>query len=107
MAYRSYNSNSNAPSALLKAALLNTTNELGNDGPDFIFGWGKVNAYRAQKVLEETRYISGNISQGGSATHSITIPANDSLRIVISFIGYQPRSNRAICGAKTTIPYRR
>jgi len=74
-AYRSFNAAANAPSALLKAALMNTTNELGTDGPDFIYGWGKVNAYKALKVLEENRYISGTISQAGTASHTVAIPA--------------------------------
>lgn len=75
-AYRSMNAGATAPSALLKACMLNTTNDLGNDGPDFIFGWGKVNAYRALLTLQENRYLTAAISQGGANTHNVTIPAN-------------------------------
>jgi len=75
-AYRDLNAGANAPSALLKAALLNSANDLGNDGPDYSFGWGKVNAYRALKTLEENRYINGSVGQAGSASHTISIPAN-------------------------------
>ncbi|WCL82336.1 S8 family serine peptidase [Saprospira sp. CCB-QB6] len=75
-AYRSMNAGTDAPSALLKAALLNSANDLGNDGPDFSFGWGKVNAYRALKTLEDNRYINGAVGQAASATHTINIPAN-------------------------------
>ena len=75
-AYRSLNSSQNAPSALLKASLLNTANEMGNDGPDFIFGWGKVNAFKALNLLQENRYLSNDITQGNTATHTINIPAN-------------------------------
>jgi hypothetical protein len=63
-------------SALIKAALLNTTNDLGNIGPDFKFGWGLVNAYRAALLLEDGRYLSDNVSQGGNNTHTINVPAN-------------------------------
>ncbi|MCH2020964.1 MAG: PKD domain-containing protein [Saprospiraceae bacterium] len=63
-----------APSALLKATMLNTANDLGNDGPDFTFGWGKINALKALNLLEEDRYFSNTISQGDSNIHSITIP---------------------------------
>ncbi|MEC7405508.1 MAG: S8 family serine peptidase, partial [Bacteroidota bacterium] len=45
--YKTLNNGSNGPSALLKAVMLNTANDLGNDGPDFIHGWGKVNALKA------------------------------------------------------------
>ena len=75
-AYRTMNSGQNAPSALLKAALLNTANEMGNDGPDFIFGWGKVNAFKALNLIQDNRYLSNDITQGNTATHTINIPAN-------------------------------
>ncbi|MFM2190957.1 MAG: hypothetical protein RL491_1343, partial [Bacteroidota bacterium] len=83
-AYRELNSGQNAEGALLKACLLNSAEDLGNPGPDFRFGWGRVNALRAVTVLEDNRYFSGLISQGGSATHSITVPANTKqLRVML------------------------
>jgi len=74
-AYRELNAGAIAPSALLKLSILVTANELGNDGPDFIFGWGKVNAVLSVNLLEENRYFSGTIGQAGNNTHNITIPA--------------------------------
>jgi len=74
-AYSDLNAGATAPSALMKVAMLATANDLGNDGPDFIYGWGKVNGLKAVKLLEENRYLSSSISQGGSNTHNITIPA--------------------------------
>lgn len=83
-AYRDMNSNNTAPSALIKACLLNSANDLGNDGPDFIFGWGKVNTFKALRILEENRYLSSTISQGGLNVHNITIPANVSrVRVMV------------------------
>jgi len=70
--------------ALIKATLLNTTNDAGNVGPDFIFGWGIVNGLRAGKLLEDGRYLSDDISQGGSNTHNIVVPAGTTqLRVMI------------------------
>lgn len=63
------------PSALIKAALLNTANDYGNVGPDFKFGWGIVNALRAGILIEDGRYLMDDISQGNSNTHSILIPS--------------------------------
>lgn len=74
-AYSDLNGGTVAPSALLKAALLNTANDLGNDGPDFIYGWGKVNGLKAVQLLEDNRYFSSTLAQGASNSHSITIPA--------------------------------
>lgn len=74
-AYQVLNAGNTAPSALLKATMLVTANDLGNDGPDFTFGWGKVNGLRAVKLLEDGRHFSDNIAQGGANSHNITIPA--------------------------------
>jgi len=74
-AYSSLNGGATAPSALLKATLLNSAEELGNDGPDFIFGWGKVNGLGAVKILENNQYLTSSISQGGTNSHQIAIPA--------------------------------
>lgn len=73
-AYREING-ATAPSALLKATILATANDLGNDGPDFIYGWGKINGLKAAKLLEEGRHFKDTLSQGGSNTHTINIPA--------------------------------
>ncbi|MDC0257581.1 S8 family peptidase [Crocinitomicaceae bacterium] len=64
-----------ANSALLKATVMNTANDLGNEGPDFIYGWGKINGLKAVQLLEDGRYTSGSISQGGNDQVSISVPA--------------------------------
>lgn len=74
--YRSLNNNAVPPTALLKAAILNTAEDLGNPGPDFQFGWGRINALRAMNLLQNNRYLTGTISQNDSVNHSITVPAN-------------------------------
>ena len=63
-----------APAALLKAILMNTANDLGNVGPDFIFGWGKVNARKALSVLEEGRFLTGFIGNGDVQQIPIDVP---------------------------------
>lgn len=74
-AYSDLNAGAVAPSALMKAALLNTANDLGNDGPDFIYGWGKVNGLKAVQLLEDNHYLNGTLTQGDSSSHQIVIPA--------------------------------
>ncbi len=74
-AYSEANGNVLPPSALIKAALLNTANDAGNVGPDFKFGWGIVNGLRAAKLIEDNRFLSDVITQGGSNSHSINVPA--------------------------------
>ncbi|MEZ4857279.1 MAG: S8 family serine peptidase [Flavobacteriaceae bacterium] len=65
-------------SALIKATLLNTANDYGNIGPDFKFGWGIVNALRAGILIEEGRYLSDDIIQGVTNTHTINVPSGTS-----------------------------
>lgn len=73
--YGDVNGGALPPSALIKATLLNTANDYGNIGPDFKFGWGIVNALRAGMLIEDSRYLSDNISQGDSNTHTINVPS--------------------------------
>lgn len=61
-------------SALIKAVLLNSTNDYGNIGPDFKFGWGLVNALQAAKIIEEDRYLSAEATQGNTNSHTINVP---------------------------------
>ena len=73
-AYSDLNGGDIPESALIKATILNTANDLGNEGPDFRFGWGHLNAYRAVKLLEDERYFDGMIDQGEFPQHLISIP---------------------------------
>jgi len=83
-AYRANNNDSVPPSAFLKAAMLNTAEDLGNPGPDFRFGWGRINALRAVQTIENNRFFTGNISTGDSVVHALQVPANvKELRIMV------------------------
>jgi PKD repeat protein len=70
------NQGSRANAALLKAIMLNTATDLGNKGPDFIYGWGSLNGYRAALCIEESRFVSESIQQDEQKTHIITVPEN-------------------------------
>ena len=74
-AYSEANGGNLPQSALIKATLLATANDAGNIGPDFKFGWGIVNAFRAGLLIEDGRHLMDNITQGNSNTHNINIPA--------------------------------
>ena len=74
-AYSEANGGVLPPSALIKATLLNTANDAGNVGPDFKFGWGIVNGLRAAKLIEENRFLSSTMTQGGSKDHTINVPS--------------------------------
>ncbi len=77
-AYRSMNAGADPKLALLKGIVLNTADDLGNAGPDYVYGWGRINVWGAYNAMKDQRYLSSTISQGGNNSHIITVPANTS-----------------------------
>ncbi len=73
-AYRQLNDGQEPASALMKACLLNTAEDLGNEGPDYSFGWGRIHAFRALQLLEENRFEQASIGQFGRNQHRIEVP---------------------------------
>lgn len=74
-AYKTLNSNNNPPSALMKAIVMNTADDLGNVGPDYSYGYGRVNALKAVKTIEAANFLNGTVSNSGTNTHNIVVPA--------------------------------
>lgn len=65
-----------AEASLLKAVMMNTANDLGNTGPDYKFGWGHVNSYRAALTIEEDRFSKYSVEPDVNNTHVLSIPSN-------------------------------
>ncbi|MEQ8908502.1 MAG: S8 family serine peptidase [Vicingaceae bacterium] len=88
--FRSINGGTNPESGLIKASMLNTARDIGNPGPDFFFGWGRVNAHRAMSLLEDNRYLNSTISQGGNNSHTFSINQNlEELRVMVYWTDYE------------------
>ncbi|HRC33178.1 MAG TPA: S8 family serine peptidase [Bacteroidia bacterium] len=75
-AYKELNAATEAPSALMKAAIMNGADDIGEVGPDFIHGFGRVNARRSLGMIKNNQYFTSNLTQGDSIDFPITIPAN-------------------------------
>ncbi|MEZ4825079.1 MAG: S8 family serine peptidase [Bacteroidia bacterium] len=75
-AFKSLHGGQNPEGSLVKAAMLNTADDVGNTGPDYQFGWGRINARRAVEVFEKNTFFSATIAQGGDNTHTISVPTN-------------------------------
>jgi hypothetical protein len=58
----------------VKALLCNTAKDLGPPGPDYEFGFGRVDAFKAITALQKKQYAEGNVSQGASAEFSLEVP---------------------------------
>ncbi len=75
--YHQLNSGQNPDATLIRGVLANTAEDLGNAGPDFKFGFGRVNALRAVKALESNNYFNDTIQPGSlGRTRMIVVPAN-------------------------------
>ncbi|MFN3918599.1 MAG: S8 family serine peptidase [Flavobacteriales bacterium] len=93
-AYRSMNGGQNPNAALINAALLNTAEDLGNPGPDFRHGWGRINARKAYELLKNQHYLTDEVDQGESNTHTINVPAGTiELRVMVYWTDYEGTAN--------------
>ncbi|MDX2247534.1 MAG: S8 family serine peptidase [Bacteroidia bacterium] len=83
-AYKNLHGGQNPEGSLVKAAMLNTADDVGNTGPDFQFGWGRINARRAVEIFEKNTFFSSTLTQNGNNLHTISVPANTrELRIMV------------------------
>lgn len=76
--YKQLNKNTNPTSELIKAIICNTAEDLGNKGPDYTYGFGRINGLRSVKTIEEKEYFQNNINAGDSILHTITVPTGTS-----------------------------
>jgi hypothetical protein len=84
--YKQLNSNNLPNSALMKNIACNSARDLGNPGPDYRFGFGRVNALEAVRILEQNRYAVNTVTTGGSNEFTITVPAGATqLKIMLTW----------------------
>ena len=84
--FKSRNAGALPNAALLKAALLNTAQDLGNVGPDYVYGYGLADAMAAVKTLDEQTYAIGTIMPATTKAHTIQVPANaPALRVMLVY----------------------
>src|SRR5688572_8317679 len=62
-------------SSLIKAVACNTAQDLGNAGPDYKFGYGRINTLAAVRTIEANRYVTSSISNGAIQYVDVTVPA--------------------------------
>lgn len=93
-AYRDLYDGEDPTGGLMKALVLNTAEDLGNPGPDFRFGFGRINGLRAAKLLEDGRFENDTISHGETKTHTFTVPENTAeMRVMIYWTDWEASVN--------------
>ncbi|HWK04220.1 MAG TPA: S8 family peptidase [Puia sp.] len=78
------------PAALLKAVTCNSATDLGNPGPDFIYGFGSLNVRTAAEVLENHQYNTGSVNNSGMVTIPLSgVPAGlQQLKVMLYWPDY-------------------
>ncbi len=115
--FKQLNANVLPPSTLIKNTILNTAHDLGNPGPDYRFGYGRINALEAIKILETNRYTLSSVSTGSINNLNISVPAGAArLRVMLTWNDPAGAANAnpalvnnldlsVINGATTTLPW--
>lgn len=92
-AYQQKN-NRSIESATTRAILFNSADDVGTSGPDFISGYGMVNAYRAIQTIQENRFLHDLVNDQEQRLHSITIPNGAvNLKVTLSWTDQQEQAN--------------
>ncbi len=73
-AFRTLNNGTTPASALIKSAVLCTADDLGNAGPDYKTGWGRLHTARALEVLQRRNYFASSVAHGSSRNFEIMVP---------------------------------
>ncbi|MET3978733.1 hypothetical protein ABIB62_001302 [Mucilaginibacter sp. UYP25] len=66
-------------SALIKAVLINSADDIGIPAVDFKTGYGKLNGLEAIRTITDGRFKTGNVVDKGQTSYQITVPANCNL----------------------------
>ena len=116
--YKQLNGGTLPPSTLIKNVILNTANDLGNAGPDYRFGYGRINALQAVRILEPSvRYVLNNVTTGTTNDLALSVPAGAArLRVMLTWNDPAGTANAnpalvnnldlsVINGATTTLPW--
>lgn len=96
-AYKDLNGGMNPNSALVKAAVLNTAQDLGNPGPDFKYGWGRINVGKAHALITQNNFILDSIEQAENNVHLINVPAGATkLKLMLYWADYEGAEGASI-----------
>jgi hypothetical protein len=76
--YRSIYEGADPWPSTVKALLMHTAVDLGNPGPDYAFGYGRVDAQAAADVLRARDLRQDSVSNGVTNTYTLTVPTGAS-----------------------------
>jgi len=86
-----------AKSGLMKAILMNTCDDLGNPGPDYRYGYGRINGRKAILPLEQQMFLTDSVDNAQSNSHSISVPSGvGQLKVMIYWHDFPAAVNATV-----------
>lgn len=79
------------PASLVKAAIINSAEDVGRPGPDFESGFGNADALGAIRSIAEQRFVHGSVVQGETQNFQIAIPAGVQL-LKATIVWHEPEA---------------
>ncbi len=85
-AFKSQHNDSLPPASLLKAALITSADDIGAVGPDFISGFGSLNAEKAVRCIIDRRYFLNSITDKNTQLISLVVPTGlKQLKVTLAY----------------------
>jgi len=79
----------------IKAVVCNTADDLGNTGPDFKYGFGKINALRAADVIKNGQFYYDSLSHNTSKTYTVNVPSGiKQLKVMLNWMDVPASMNK-------------
>ncbi len=87
--YRELHNDSIPDAALIKNVICNGADDLGLAGPDFIYGFGRINGVRSVEILESGRYDWVVVNHNSTILKTFAVPAGvASLDVMLMWSDY-------------------
>ncbi|MFD1873473.1 S8 family serine peptidase [Hymenobacter bucti] len=84
------------PSALVRAALLNSATDVGRPEVDFVSGFGQLDALGAVRTVREGHYQQGSVGPGGEQIFQLTVPPGaPRLKVTLAWTDPEAAANAA------------
>lgn len=91
-AYKRQHNDSVPASSLAKAALLNSSDDMGSPNVDYSSGFGSLNAYRAVTTINENRFFESFVAQNEVKSFNLSVPAGIS-QLKLMLVWNDPAAN--------------
>jgi hypothetical protein len=80
--------------SLLRAALMNGADDIGNGHVDYISGYGSLNAFNAVNAINDNRFAEDSLLPLETKTYTITVPPGiKQLKVMLAWTDPLPSSN--------------